>query len=409
MLKSIFTICFVGLCVIACKKNEPTPSSELDPYLSFLEKQETSAKAYILKQFEDHDFVVLSERHHMDMTQYDLFLDVIADPAFTKNVQHIFLEIGTHRMQDRINAFLSKEGLSEDEIHEEVKYIQQNVWYFPLWEKHNYTYLMKRLYEINQGLEKDNKLKVYPSGLYMNWNTTRTFEDMKEAHKYRFAKDSIMALNVIHDIDSLEQLQPQKSHKALLIMNYHHAFNDRFTHENACTHFLFKKYGNRITNILVHAKSFLMDQTGNDPANYGADVPIQNGKWDAAFALLDNPTLGFDLENSPFGNDGFDYYPYEEHTYTYKDIFKGYVFYKPIAEFKLLSGYEGLLENGFKEEFRRRRELFAQYRKNDPSFKLNEVSDFLNTVQEHPVEDLDTIQYIINQRISEHNKVKGIE
>ncbi|MFS4467541.1 hypothetical protein [Maribacter sp. 2210JD10-5] len=389
--------------LISCKKKKSeTSSSPLDPYISFVQKQETSAKDYVLQQFDTYDFVVLAERDHRDITQYELIVKVIADSIFKSKVKHIFLEIGTKRLQKRMNAFLSQEGLSDSEIDKEIKYIQRNAWYFPVWEKHNYAYFFRELYKINQTLKPTEKIKVYPSGLTMNWNTTKTFSDMKNAHKYRAVKDSIMALNIMHDIDSLTVHEPGKKQKALLILNYHHAFNDNFTSENACTNYLFKKYGDRITNIFIHAKSFVVSHELEDSANEGKEVPIQNGKWDAAFELEGNPNIGFDFADSPFGNDYFDYYPYRASDYRYADIFKGYVFYKPISEFKLVLGYDGLLEDGFKEEYGRRLELFKQYRKNDSTFKLGSVSNSLNSVKEYPIEDLDTIQYLINRRIEEH-------
>lgn len=47
--------------------------SALDPYVDFLKEQTTSAKDYILGLFDDYDIVILCERNHRDMTQYDLF------------------------------------------------------------------------------------------------------------------------------------------------------------------------------------------------------------------------------------------------------------------------------------------------------------------------------------------------
>jgi hypothetical protein len=35
---------------------------------------------------------------------------------------------------------------------------------------------------------------------------------------------------------------------------------------------------------------------------------LQDGKWDAAFAVLGYPSLGFDFQGSPFGSDEFDYF-----------------------------------------------------------------------------------------------------
>jgi len=62
--------------------------------------------------------------------------------------------------------------------------------------------------------------------------------------------------------------------------------------------------------------------------------PIQKGKWDKAFALDGNRQIGFNLEDTPFGQDGFDMYPLRgaKPIYKYQDFFKGLIFNKPYSQ-----------------------------------------------------------------------------
>ncbi len=50
---------------------------------------------YVMGLFEKYDYVVLCERHHQDMTQYDMIYDLVTDSRFVDNVGVVFKEIET--------------------------------------------------------------------------------------------------------------------------------------------------------------------------------------------------------------------------------------------------------------------------------------------------------------------------
>ena len=64
----------------------------------------------------------------------------------------------------------------------------------------------------------------------------------------------------------------------------------------------------------------------------------------------------FDFKGSPLGSDVFDYFPYK-HDYTYKDIFTGFVFYKPLEKHVMRYGIPGIFDEAFKEEFIKRHRI----------------------------------------------------
>lgn len=52
----------------------------------------------MLSLFKTHDIVIICERDHRDITQYELYLDIISDPYFTSNVGVLFTEVGTRSL-----------------------------------------------------------------------------------------------------------------------------------------------------------------------------------------------------------------------------------------------------------------------------------------------------------------------
>jgi hypothetical protein len=88
---------------------------------------------------------------------------------------------------------------------------------------------------------------------------------------------------------------------------------------------------------------------------------MQQGKWDAAFAVLGNPDLGFDFRGSPLGEDSFDYWSFLPTGLRYQDIFTGFVFFKPLAAQRMSVGIPaGSVDQAFADEILRRLALKGQ-------------------------------------------------
>jgi hypothetical protein len=82
---------------------------------------------------------------------------------------------------------------------------------------------------------------------------------------------------------------------------------------------------------------------------------IQYGKWDRVFEENNNRPIGFDFKGSPFGKDVFDYFPYSYYfpyvtNLKYEDIFTGFIFNKPIHEWKI-DNYYPFREYGAEKEY----------------------------------------------------------
>ena len=58
----------------------------VSPYRAFVKTQHQSAKEYLLGLFDRHDVVIICERFHGELTQYDLLGELIADRRFYSRV-----------------------------------------------------------------------------------------------------------------------------------------------------------------------------------------------------------------------------------------------------------------------------------------------------------------------------------
>jgi len=173
-------------------------------------------------------------------------------------------------------------------------------------------------------------------------------------------RDKIVADNAAAKFNEIQK-PPGSQKKALVIMNYRHAFTHfrlerggKVRNIENMTGFLMAACPGKVANVMINATGLIIGGRDN-PAGATA---IQNGKWDAAFAVAGNPSLGFDFKGSPLGDDPFDYFPFPiPVSYTYQDVFTGFVFYKPLSEHRMSFGVPGLLDPEFTAELVRRSQI----------------------------------------------------
>ena len=345
----VASILFIPFCAYA------QTQKEIEQYVSFLKNENTTAKDYVLSLFESNDIVILCERDHRELTQYKLFLEIIRDQYFIDNVGIVFTEVGARNLNPELNIFLQNKHLTELEINKQLLYFQRNCM-FPLWEKSNFSYFLKGIYDINKEITQ-KKVEMYPTDVFYieGQPTSEKIRDMVFTRVVK--RDSLMADYIISRFEQLKQETSRR--KALVIMNYRHAFrfpvyDDNGRRTDNTGQYLFDKYPKKVANVMINNIIDISNTSTGDI--FGV---VQDGKWDAVFKKTDKENLGFNFTGSPFGNDIFDYWVYKN-DFTYKNVFNGFIFYQPFEKFEIAVGLSGLMDNGFYEEYVERNNLYYQ-------------------------------------------------
>lgn len=367
-------------------------SSKITSYTDFLNRQKQSAKEYILDLFKTHDIVVVCERDHREITQYDLFLDIINDKRFVNTVGNVFTEIGLSNLNPALNTFLHTKNIPTSNKNRQILNFQRNLSSEALWEKYNYTYFLEGLYKINSQLSKEKAIWLYPSDAPFEWQTVDSSNYKKRIISIVKNRDSIISYQIIQQMAKIAK-EPTRHKKALVIMNYRHAFNRDFSFPDGgdarnVTAFLFKQYGSNLANVLLNQLK---------PTSGGKQLLIQGGKWDAAFVDVGNKTLGFNLLGTPFGKDSFDLWPIGKPAFNFQDIFTGFAFYQPIENQTLVTGIPGFLDSAYFDEFFRRFKLSAALQ-NFPQQEIEileknpqDLEKEINEKREYQYEDIDSL------------------
>lgn len=384
-MKKYFILLFLSSLLISCSKKD-NYNPEIKEYVSFLETQNQSAKNYILDLFDSNDLVIICERYHNENTQYELITDIISDPRFVENVGNVFFETGMRSINPELNNFVHSENLSEKEVNRKLINLQRQSDYFPLWEYYNFYDQNKQLYTINQDLKDDEKINIYAVDVELNLDSLSVASIKEFWNGDIDNRDQLMAAYIIEKFEDIKHSNAKRK-KALIIMNYRHAYNKNFiTNDNNISNtgaFIFEKYPKKTANVLLNT------------------VILQGGKWDAAFEVTEKDNIGFDFKNSPFGNDQFDIWSFTEHSYKYQDIFTGFAYYKSPKEYKLIEGYDGLIDSTFIETYKQRVKLWNQV--TDSGYPLDDsiiYNDF-NKKNVHKLDNIDSISSLIDKWIKE--------
>lgn len=364
-MNKIILIAFILVgCTMKCLSQN---TSEIKTYTDFLSTQSTSAKDYVFSLFENYDIVILCERDHRDITQYDLLLDILRDSRF-ENIRNIYSEIGNNVYNDTINRFLHNPNLTPEQVDKSVLSFHRNSYGAAMWEKANYSYYMKGMYEINKNLPENNKINIHGLDIGVNWSTV-TIEDLKERDSLQPIRDSIIGARFI------QYFEKQNTKKALVILNFRHAFlQDTFGRVNA-GRFIAERYKGRVANIFLN--SFTLTRNPEFPDNVAL---IHDGKWDAAFEESEKNNLGFNFADSPFGCDSLDVIPFSN-SFRYQDIFTGFIYYQYFHDIKSVSGMNNFIDDEFAPKLIRRYKLEQEIYHNElPDIK--KLKDEYNTITE---------------------------
>jgi hypothetical protein len=404
-MRKVVVILFLSL-FIGCHENY---HPEIKPYVDYLEKNDIkSAKDYILGLFNDHDIVIVCERDHWEITQYDLFIEIVEDPYFINEVGNIFTEVGTVSLQDEVNDFVNRDYETDSLKNADARAINRNLSFDPLWNRYNFYYFIQELNEINSKITIDKKINLFPVDVpFPGWKEIRNAEQYKDWEKTVLYKnrDSIIARNIIDKISDIQN-KIGKQPKSLIIMNHAHAYS----RDMAYTYFknpdstnvgryLFDQYPDKVANVFINTlvKNYPPDTTKTYKENDGY-FPINDGKWDAAFLILKRQDAGFNLLNTPFGQDYFDHFQYSNHSYSYQDIFTGMIYFKRPEDFIDVAGIPNIMDDDFDNEYIRRLKILYDARKIDyDSLKLANRLKEKYSVDTFQFEEYKNSQKIINK------------
>ena len=361
-------------------------NDSIKPYINFLENNTfLSAKEYVLSKFEKNDIVIISERFHHDLSQYDVILDVVKDERFKG---HIYTEIGHVNLAEKFNDFLLNSTFTKEEKERELLNIYRDLCPTLFWGPFNYYHMLSEVWEINKNRNEEDKILIFPSDIPFDYSNIQTHREWAIRYREIFNggfRDQTMGLNFV---EFYEMTKKEKS-KALVILNSHHGYKQFPTWLPLPTRPLIRCAGEFI-NKAYPDKTFHIYFNCCNIDNFKLS---NNGIIDAAFDYTKKDNIGFDLKGTPVGNAKFDLYftyafeagNYDANT-NYDYIFDGMIFYKPLREMVFKIGIPNIYPKEYEDMFYRRVSLIFnktfEEAMNDKDFGIEFLDEINNPLEE---------------------------
>ena len=301
------------------RSSRPTPHS-VKKYSDYLLTHRQNINDYIFDLFKKYDHVILCERQHSEVTQYEMIYDLVSDERFIKDVGIVFTEVGSIGTRDDFERFVSTPFANDTIVEKELSaFMLKNTAVWLIWGNTNWFNFLKKIYYLNQ--QQHKKVTVAFSDARPPWDT------VKPDH-FLTGRDRIMADNIISTVRS-KNLQ-----KSLIIMNTRHALLKYDGAQANCGYFIDRAFPGKVANLWINTQRFRYLTTV-------LKEPVHNGKWDVAFEQMPDSAYAFNLKDSPFGKDRFDLCSFGSplNRYRYEDMFTGVIYYLPLCEHYCRIGY----------------------------------------------------------------------
>jgi hypothetical protein len=296
-------------------------------YANFLAAQNKSPKEYILGLFDKYDIVVLCESYHMESTQWELITELVGDKRFIEKVGHVFTEYGSSRHQNKLDTFLIHRYTNETELEKATASIMEYM-------TGGFYYFLKSANKVNSTLPDSMKLHVHFTDV-LNWDYLAV-DRFYEKNQNLDDRDKLMAKVTIDWFR--DKLKKGNQKKCLVVTNTCHAFGYAGGVERLKKlrkyHVTYDNQGQYIYKAFPMQTACVFENSINNKSRslfMPIYMPIHDGIWDKAFKLNQCKAVGFDLKDSPFGKDDFDFHLLfgAKSKLIYQDIFTGVIFNIP--------------------------------------------------------------------------------
>ena len=125
----------------------------------------------ILRQFESHDVVALSEGRHNNEQAHAFRLQLIRDPKFSEIVNDIVVESGNARYQSLIDRYMQGEPIPRDQLQHvwQDTTVANEVWDVPIYEE-----FFRAVRELNTGRPSIRRVRVLLGDPPIDWDRIKS-------------------------------------------------------------------------------------------------------------------------------------------------------------------------------------------------------------------------------------------
>ncbi|MDN5202683.1 hypothetical protein QQ008_14940 [Fulvivirgaceae bacterium BMA10] len=343
--------------------------------------------SFIANKLITYDLIIFDDALHSAVEPFEFYVDYLKqNPG---SVDYVFLEVIPITAQKYIDSFMNN---ATKDIAILAKVFQQNFRYG--WPYETYLTLFSSIWDINQQLSSEEKIKVIGVDQPIYWEGIHNQEDYNTFKQTLIARDNFMYNTILGHIDKF-----RSGVKGIFLTNTRHAYKCIKNKEgeiywNAGT-FFHQWHANRTYSVRFHNMILNIESVKRDAKNTSMEgldrlvykwARMDDGQWDKAFAENGNKPVAIPFENNIFGK-----HPYLGNHManvlpgqTMFDANDALIFLKPLEETKFSARTNFFYTDEFKKEVEHRVHVIQEHDL-DNFLKENNV----NSVREY-VEELAT-------------------
>jgi hypothetical protein len=297
------------------------PQEYLRPFVEFLRREADDPQKFLLRALADHRVVILGEVHHRP--RYWAFNSaLVRAKAFPERVGVIYLELAGND-EPLVRQFLAAPTYDPEPIIEMLRDMQIGGW-----PDQAELEFIKTVWEVNQGLPKERRLRIVPVDNPWPWKeiTTRADWERFDLERMEQNRNQIMTDNILRDL----RVHASDPRHALFIVGYMHAMEHPAFGDSAEP---LKPAGWRLSEKLARTNVFAVFPHSPVVADQGGvNGRIALGLFESAFAALTNRPMAFPLDHGPFGEQVFDAGMDEPTTEPFRHFFQAYLYLGPVED-----------------------------------------------------------------------------
>jgi len=319
----------VSTIIISCQS-----SQREDELVHYLKTNWTTPENYVIKKFENHDYVFIGEHHRI---KHDLDLIQKLIPKLYENgINILAIEFGNFQDQYLVDSLLALPHFDRD-LAKKIFF----KWY-PEWGYEEYIDIYKVAWEANHLNTSNNKNK------FRVVNLDRLPHPCKD--KEGKSRDVFMANVIFKEIVSKKQ-------KALIYSGSHHAFtkyrqpiynlekDSLVGFRNRMGNIIYDSLKEKTFHIYLHA-AWLADKGFDKGFDKLFILPV-NGVIDSTMKYFKNKQVGFDVINTPFGKltSNNSYYALGYANFTLDQYCDGYIYQNEFKNYQSITMEDNFITN----------------------------------------------------------------
>lgn len=336
------------------------PPPEASPFIEALRREGQEPVAFVRHVLEHRDLVVFDDGLHTAAEPWQLYLQLLRDPAIRRQVRLVFVEVLGVGHQRDLDGFFAQESLDLARL---APALQDDFSGYG-WRHQNLQDFLAGLWELNHGLPAAERIRVVGVAPPVFWAGLRTRADYDAFLASLRSFDHFMAATIA------EQLEDFKAgRKAFFLTNTRHAYlglraKDGSLLWNATT-FLAQQHPGKVASLRVH--NLALQVTARRPVEgrqtaagmEGATfswVRMAGGAWDAAFRARGDRPVAVPLDDNAFGRT-----PYVGNQMLsaragsrMSEVHDGLIFLAPLESLTSCATSDLVCTPAFRDEVRRR-------------------------------------------------------